>query len=189
MRRARASIAMLLVYIALFAVGLAALRVSSRLWANVGFSLAITLLLAAVAGLIYLRGESRAFALGFALFGWPYLLITFGPTPFGNWRDLLVTKPALAILEEYLKDAAPPVTPPPVTPPRPLGPGAARMSGTRFVELTPWTHWTAPDRSNPFASDSFDRIGHSFFCIAIATAGGGFCRFLYHSRDESSPSP
>ena len=95
MRRARVSIAMLLVYVALIAVGLAALRVSSRLWANVGFSLAVTLLVAAVAGLIYRRGPRRAFWVGFALFGWPYLLMAFGPSPFNAWRDLLVTTPAL----------------------------------------------------------------------------------------------
>jgi hypothetical protein len=61
---------------------------------------------------------------------------------------------------------------------------------TPFVELTAWSHWTSTDRSNPFASDSFNRIGHSFFCIAIAIGGGGFCQFLHNSRDEQpSPSP
>jgi hypothetical protein len=175
---------MLLVYVALMAVGLSALRASSRLWANVGFSLAVTLLVAAIAGMIYRRGERRAFWVGFALFGWPYLVMVFGPSPFNAWRDLLVTTPVLVILEDYLKGATPPVTPT-----RPLVPGATRYGVNTFVELTPWTHWTASDRSNPFASDSFNRIGHSFFCIAIAIGGGVFCRFLYNSRDESSPSP
>jgi hypothetical protein len=61
---------------------------------------------------------------------------------------------------------------------------------TPFVELTAWSHWTSTDRSNPFASDSFNRIGHSFFCIAIAIGGGAFCRFLHDSREEQPrPSP
>ena len=96
---------------AIISVGLAALRVSSRLWANVGFSLAITLLVAAIAGLIYQRGASRAYSLGFVLFGWPYLLIAFGPAPFNAWRDLLVTTPALLPMPFTIasRQLAPPV--------------------------------------------------------------------------------
>jgi hypothetical protein len=184
MRRARASIAMLLAYVALVAVGLAALRVSSRLWANVGFSLAVTSLVAAIAGVIYRRGAGRAFWVGFALFGWSYLIMAFGPSPYNAWRDLLVTTPVLVILEDYLQD---PLTS--TAPGRLLVPAAARPRRALFVELTPWSHWTATDRSNPFASDSFNRIGHSFFCLAIAIGGGAFCQFLHNTRDESSPSP
>ena len=97
----------------------------------------------------------------------------------------MITAPALAILEEQLLE-----TP---TPTKPTGRGAmppsTRVSSAGYSELSPWTYWTATDRSNPFSSDSFNRIGHSLFCIGIAMAGGAFCHYLRDLRDSSSPSP
>ena len=185
MSRTRVPLSALLVVVGLMAVGFAALRVSSRLWASACFSVALLMLVVAVAELIYRRGRVRAFWGGFALFGWTYLLIAFGPGPLTAWRDLLVSAPALAILEEKLLE--------PAVPSRPVGrgvvPASTRISSTGYSELSPWSYWTATDRSNPFSSDSFNRIGHSLFCLAIATAGGAFCQHLRDNQDPSSPSP
>jgi hypothetical protein len=141
------------------------------------------LLVVSVAEVIYRPGRPRAFWGGFALFGWTYFLAAFGPTWLAPWRDMMITAPALAILEDQLLERA--------HPPMPTGRGAmppsTRVSNTGYSELSPWTYWTAPDRSNPFSSDSFNRIGHSLFCIGIAMAGGVFCHYLRDFRDSSSP--
>jgi hypothetical protein len=185
MIRARASIATLLLIVGLMAVGFAALRVSSRLWASACFSVVLLALIVSVAELIYRRGSRRAGWAGFALFGWSYFLIAFGPAPINAWRDLLVSAPALGILEEQLLEQP--------NPTRAVGPGRAgastRVSTSGYTELSPWSYWTDTDRSNPFASDSFNRIGHSLFCLGFAIGGAAFCRRLHDSRDESSPSP
>ena len=186
MIRSRVSIATLLVVVGLMAVGFAALRVSSRLWANASFSVVLLSLVVAIAALIYRQGPRRAFWAGFALFGWTYLILVFGPAPLNGWKDWLVTVPVLAMLEERLLiEAAPNATgrPPASSRVIPRAPQAA------YAELTPWSYWTATDRSNPFSSDSFNRIGHSLFCFGIAMAGGAFCRFLRDTRDEPSSSP
>jgi hypothetical protein len=185
MFRLRASMAMMLTVVGLTAVGFAALRVSSRLWACVCVSSAILALVVSIAGIIYRRGSTRAFWVGFALFGWTYLIVSLGPAPLNAWRELLVTAPILSILEDQMLDVPTPTMRPP--PSATLTP-AARRSLT-FTELTPWVYWTDTDRSNPFASDSFSRIGHALFCLMIAMGGGVFCRALHDTQSPSSPSP
>ena len=186
MIRPRSSMAMMLVVVGLMAVGFAALRVSSRLWASACVSTALLGLVGSIAAILYRRGGTRSFWVGFALFGWAYFLIAFAPPPFNALRDLLVSAPALGILEEKLLDPPPP-------PPKPVGrtglPTSTRVSNLGYSELSPWSYWTDTDRSNPFASDSFSRIGHALFCLGIATAGGAFCRVLHDTQSPSSPSP
>ncbi len=187
MNRLRTSITSLLILTAMLAVGLAALRVSSRLWANSLFSVALLCLVGSVAGLIYKKGRTRAGFVGFSFFGWTYFLIAFGPTPFSGWKEMLVTTPILAILEDKLLEMPAPNSI------KPSSPANSRISPAQpragFVELTPWNYWTATDRSNPFASDSFLRIGHSLFCLAIATLGGLFCQILKGPEAGPTPSP
>ncbi len=182
MIRNRVSIATMLGLVGLLAVGFAALRVSSRLWATACFSAALLALVVSVAGIIYRSGRRRAYWSGFALFGWSYLLIAFGPPPFNAWRELLITTPVLAILEDQLLDQAPAPGIPPARA------GSSRTS-IAYVPLSAWSHWTGTDRSNPFSSDSFNRIGHSLFTLAVALGGGVFARFLRETRDVPSPSP
>jgi hypothetical protein len=70
----RISIAGVLGFVAIFAIGLAALVNATSAWAGLVFILTIGLLLTSVLGLI-LRGWRRGGWLGFALFGWGYFLI------------------------------------------------------------------------------------------------------------------
>jgi hypothetical protein len=71
----RLSIAGMLGFIAIAGFCLAAMRSSSPLWTAVGTTLGLGILLTAVLGAVFLRGDSRAFASGFALFGSVYLLL------------------------------------------------------------------------------------------------------------------
>ena len=185
MLRLRASMAMMLAIVGLTAVGFAALRVSSRLWACACVSSALLALVVSIAGIIYRRGSQRAFWVGFALFGWTYMICSLGPAPLNAWRDLMVTAPVLSMLEDQLLEVPIPAMSPAGS--SRLMPAARRPSGSS--ELTPWVYWTDTDRSNPFASDSFSRIGHALFCLGIALAGGLFCRALHDTRSPSSPSP
>lgn len=185
MKHARPSIARLLVYVGLAAVGLAALRVFSRLWANVAFSFALTALVASIALAIHRRGPGRSSWVGFALFGWAYFLTAFAPAPFNAWRDLLVTAPLLTILEEQVLHQPDPTLKARLR----VVARPGRLATASQAELTPWTYWTATDRSNPFSSDSFHRIGHSLCCLGVALAGGIFCRLIRDARDETGSNP
>lgn len=70
----RISIAGLLGVVAFFAIGLAALIHPSDVWAGVIFTIVIGTLLASILGML-LRGWRRGGWLGFAIFGWGYLLL------------------------------------------------------------------------------------------------------------------
>lgn len=79
MSRPRFSIAGLMGLVVVVAVGVAALRSGSEDWAGIVLTLTLGLLGAAVLGAIYRTGPRRAFWVGFALFGWGYLALTYAP--------------------------------------------------------------------------------------------------------------
>ena len=70
----RTSVAGLLGFVAVFAIGLAAMVNATSVWAGVVFTLMVGLLLASVLAVI-LPGGRRGGWLGFALFGWGYFLV------------------------------------------------------------------------------------------------------------------
>jgi hypothetical protein len=70
----RISIAGVLGVVAVFAVGLAALIQATNVWLGAMFALTIGLLMASVLA-TFLRGWRSGVWLGFALFGWGYLLV------------------------------------------------------------------------------------------------------------------
>jgi hypothetical protein len=61
------------------AVGVAALRFASELWAGVLLMLTLGVLGAAVLAFHERSGASRAWWRGFALFGWGYVVLAMGP--------------------------------------------------------------------------------------------------------------
>ncbi len=101
MRRPILSIAGMMAVVSLVAVGLAALRSPTILWASLTFTLLVALLATATLGAIAGRGRSRATWAGVAAFGWAYFATTFGPVPNGNG----VTCPPFPtqVLIEYLR--------------------------------------------------------------------------------------
>src|SRR5437764_15325384 len=84
------------------AVGAAALRMASDLWADALFSLDLLLFGAAALASALRRGRSRAAWLGFAAFGWGYLVLTFGPWCREFIRPRLLTDTALQRLHPRL---------------------------------------------------------------------------------------
>lgn len=75
----RFSILSLMGLVGVIALGIAALRSPTPLWANGLFTLALMVSMAAVIYAIYGKGRRRAFAVGFASCGWVYLVLAFAP--------------------------------------------------------------------------------------------------------------
>lgn len=75
----RFSIVGMMGFVFVCSVCLAALRNANELWAGMLFLLTFTMLGISILGIIYLKGEDRAWWLGFFLFGGGYTLLAFGP--------------------------------------------------------------------------------------------------------------
>jgi hypothetical protein len=86
----RWSLRALIILIALFGIGAASLLNASRFWAGVIPMLTTTLLLASILGVIYRRGESRAGWIGFAVFGWGFVLLSL----FGSSAKIALVDPS-----------------------------------------------------------------------------------------------
>lgn len=120
----RVSIAGLLWLVAVSGLWLASLRYVSVVWTSLSATMTLAALLAAVLGAVVDRGERRAFWMGFALFGWVYLILVewdwvggqFGHDLTGGLSDLAeqwlppVTGrvPSPAVLNPPLKRATAP---------------------------------------------------------------------------------
>lgn len=78
------------------AVGFAALREANDQWDSTLFSLTIALLLIAVLLAVHRTEAGRAFWMGFALFGWGYLILSLVPST----ESRLITTQALTYLEK-----------------------------------------------------------------------------------------
>jgi hypothetical protein len=212
MRPPRFSIGSLLTLIAIFAVGLAALRSPSPLWASTTYTVAAVAIVAGVSNAILGRGARRAYWLGFSLFGGAYFYLADG-------SNRLVTVTTLDLLYPHVTRQLPQATlgglpsggafaPTPVPPAPLLAPPPAAV-GTPFqvaayappqVSIAPpavsaWDHWTKPDRdlgeyahptdsSARFSSVSFRQIGHSLAALLAATLGGIFVRWRYEENSK-----
>jgi hypothetical protein len=77
MRKVRFPIAGLMGAVIVIALSLAALRNASETWAGATFLLTCAVLTLAVVGAVCRRDAERAWWLGFALFGWGYILLAF----------------------------------------------------------------------------------------------------------------
>jgi hypothetical protein len=79
MRKLRLNIASLLGVIVILGVGIAALREASDLWESGVFTATLGILLASILLAVHSAESSRAYWLGFALFGWIYLGLVLLP--------------------------------------------------------------------------------------------------------------
>ena len=79
MSRLQFSLVWLLGLVVAVAFACAALRSESAVWASLAFSLCLGVLFVGLLGVLFGTGERRAFWAGFAVFGWGYLFLVFGP--------------------------------------------------------------------------------------------------------------
>jgi len=99
----RFSIAGLMGVVLIVGVGFASLRSGSPIWASGMFTLTVALLSAAIVAGIAVRGRGRLACVGFAVFGWVYLAVAFGPWPHNlDGPPQLVTVPLLDAVQDYV---------------------------------------------------------------------------------------
>lgn len=103
MTRPRVSLKSLLAFVAALAAGLTALIRPNYGWAHVGSTLYLALLLTAILGVLFRRGERRAYWSGFAIFGWAWAIlsgfVTSGePSASDQWSWPLLAPTDLATL-------------------------------------------------------------------------------------------
>jgi hypothetical protein len=87
MRKVRFSIGGIMAVVLVLAVGLAALKSASDVWAGVVLMLTYGVLSLAIVGVLCCRDAERVWWIGFAVFGWGYIRSAagwFSPFPLGN---------------------------------------------------------------------------------------------------------
>jgi hypothetical protein len=204
----RVSVGGLLAVILFAAIGLAALRASTDLWAGLVNASALMLLGSAILAAILRRGASRAFWLGFAVFGCGYLALASGPqtvrrlptsAPLEWLRSVMSLAPwtigdRLVVMRQGSLTAATIVE---------------IKDATYKVKFDGWTsyhdEWINPGRiafdfpvapvgasTNPLpvsaylpfsAAENFLLIGHALLALLIGTVGGLVARFFIAGRD------
>jgi hypothetical protein len=169
--------------VTIVALGCAALRSPSELWASSLFTFTIVVLLAAILRAILRRGPARAFWIGFALFGWGYLLLIFGPW-FGRCpAPPLLSTEALTYLQAKLHKSQP-------APPQMItAPPYSQMvvsGGSGGAVTTVWST-VSPAPLGPAGIDWFQSIGHSLLAQFAGILGGVLaCLFYTGPRDPSA---
>jgi hypothetical protein len=186
-QRPRFTIASLLGVVVFVAVSFAALREAGDIWDSGVLGVTLTLLLFSVLLAIHRTAARRAYWLGFALFGWAYLLMSLA-TPI---EARLPTTKALAYLDSKVPGRTIIITG--VLNSSNGGPGSAvstiafspdgRSIGTTSggtVRLWQATTGTLLTGSNG-TSENFLRIGHSLLAMVMAFLGAHLSRYLYAS--------
>lgn len=89
------------------------------------FTVTLGLLLAAVLAAVYRAGAHRAFWIGFALFGWAYILFAFVPV-FRVIEHHLIAKEVGSLLKEHVPDGNSGIV---------IGSGGSRISVFSFTQI------------------------------------------------------
>jgi len=182
----RFSILGLMALVLLVAVGFAALRSTSALWASAVFTMTVALLWAAILGAFAGRGRARLTWLGFVVFGWIYLLTTFWLWPEGNGVS------APPYLSKHLLDYFQPTANDAST--MTIDPGPRGEMG---IEPPPTISKTIPGTVNlsttgPFTGRvsnrlHYRRVGHSLTALLFGLIGAGIGR-VFAARTDDPPA-
>jgi hypothetical protein len=103
MKSFRFHLGTLVILVLLIGVGIAALRESNEIWDSGIFSVTFGVLLVSILLAIHRTERRRAFWLGFALFGWIYLVLTLMP----SIEPRLITTTALTFLDSSMPRSSP----------------------------------------------------------------------------------
>jgi hypothetical protein len=187
MRRLRFTIANLLGVVLFVAVAVAALRAASEAWDGAVLGLTLLALLVAVLLAVHRADRRRAFWLGFALFGWAYLVAALvSPV-----EPRLPTTKALAYLDSKAAVRVKTFT---ISVALNNASGANGANGAN-IALLPSGSTLVTSRQGAVrrwnvtsgrllagtggTSEDFVRIGHSVLAVVLAFLGGHLSRFLY----------
>ncbi len=191
MRGMRFTIAALMACVLVAAIGLAALRDPSELWASAIFSLTVVGLLVSALAAAARGGAARLACLGFFLFAGTYLALSFGPWAWFNSEGLrpppLITRLLLGRLREQQPDLAERW--------KSHGTGLGISStGIHFSVGPADTAVFAPsgkqisfyDPVVPFDYSPYKQIAHSIFALIAGGLGAATGRFLAPARSARS---
>ena len=170
MSRRRFTITGLMAVVLFLAVGMAALKNPTELWASAIFTAVLGLLLFAVLGVSFGRGAVRRHWAGFGVFGWGYLCFVFTTT------SLPPPPPASTKLFKLLER---PVSPPPAKQAMIMKADYIRMDATVIYlngkMMQPSSGSPPPDDSESLALHQF---GHSLAAVMIALLGAVSVRLM-----------
>jgi hypothetical protein len=194
----RLSIRSLMSFVVVSAVGLAALRNASDLWAGMMLLAALAALGAATLGSLILRGKERCWWAGFAVFSGGYLALAVGPWFRENPRPLLGTTHLLTYAQQKIH-------PSPVLMNADLA-SAQTAHDTLVAQFTRLKH-NMRNPNNPAiialqaslssvdqeitvlrrtpTREQFQLVGHSLFAILAGLVGGLIGARFFDRRERS----
>jgi hypothetical protein len=185
MSRPRYSIGTLLLMVLFAGVAFAPLKSPSELWASALFTLAVAFLLVAVLLAVHRRVRARAYWLGFALFGWVYLILNLVPESAPRLATTGLLDALFARVHEHGHDG------------RIIwlaySPQGDRLiprgGGPTTTQL--WETTTGkPLNVTSVKPEGFRLVGHSLITLLIACVGGWVSRRLHEAQDRKpSGSP
>jgi hypothetical protein len=168
-KRFRLSIATFMGFVLLIAVGLAlvkGLQPTSVIGASIIFALTLVVLMTATLGSLFNR---KTIWVGFSLFGWRWLFLTFGPLPQSDRTPLPVPLTTMC-----LKRIAAWAYPELILNPNIKSIGNNHIDGT--YEIFSGRIYTVPY--------AFLQIGNSLFSLLVAGVGSVVGRFFVHRTPE-----
>jgi hypothetical protein len=180
MRKLRFPIAGLMGAVLVIALSLAALRNASETWAGATFLLTSAVLTLAVVGAVCRRDAERAWWLGFALFGWGYVLLAF-------WSSFEL--PTMAVLDAISSRLGAKVRFSGAM--NSIGGGMGTMGGMRSTGLQVsgvLAGGMGGGTGGP-ADPSLQQIGHCLWALLASLAGGTLSVLLFGGREKSAQEP
>jgi MFS family permease len=159
MGRFRFSLAGLCAFTLVAGVALAAAREPTEPWANGAFSLALLVLGIALLGILFRRGSARAYWSGFALLGWGYMFLAFGPWCDAKVAPLLITKTVCEYLHFAFRTSLPTAT------------VARQIPGTNLYMF------------------GYQQIGHALTALLMGLLGGALARRFHNAETRPEPPP
>jgi WD40 repeat protein len=191
MRRVRFSIASLLVVVLVLALGFAALRESNEIWDSGVFTLTFAVLLASILLAIHRSEARRAFWIGFAVFGWIYLGLSWVP----SIESRLATTKVLAYLDSKVPGRPQNSFKLHVTGGTPgnrvqavaFSPDGKRLATSSLGTVRLWDATTGRLLGGwAGTTENFVRIGHSLIALIVAFMGGQLSRHLCARHEDAT---
>jgi hypothetical protein len=163
----RFSMLWLLGLVALAAMILAGLLFASPVVVSIGYTLNFVLLLSALPAILYRTEGRRAFWIGFALFGWSYLIFIWTSSN----TSRLLTMQALQPLHSSMK--------------------RTETRVIRNVDVDPFSGSTSTTTSTTVVEDipvwhDFMHVGHQGWTILLALLGGCIARWFWATKNSTS---
>jgi hypothetical protein len=195
MKRIRFNIASLLIVILIVGVGFAALRESNNLWDSGLFTLTVGVLLISVLLAVHRKEATRAFWLGFVLFGWSYLAVSLVPPI----ESRLITTRTLTHLDSKMPGRLSVLSvelafagsgaPSNKLQAFALSPDGNQLATANQRQVKIWDAATGKLLTGwGGTTENFVRIGHSLFAMMLGSFGGLLSRRIWRASSATDIS-